>query len=42
MMRAGTAVGFHTEQGHVLAVAVVSAKDAVLVDPFSAAVMTAF
>ena len=38
----GTAFDFQTEQGQVVVVAVVSAKDAVLKDPFNVAVMTAF
>jgi hypothetical protein len=36
----GTDEGFHTEQGHVVAV-VVRARDAVVEDPFRVAVMTA-
>lgn len=37
----GKAVGFHVEQGHVVVVAVVSARDAVVENPFSVAVRTA-
>jgi hypothetical protein len=35
---AGTTVGCHTEQGHVVVVAVVSAREAVVENPFRAAV----
>jgi hypothetical protein len=38
---AGTAVGFHTEQGQVVVDSVVSAREAVVEDPFRAAVRTA-
>ena len=41
MIIAGTAVGVHVEQGHLVVVAVESATDAVLEDPFRVAVRTA-
>jgi hypothetical protein len=37
-MRVGTAVDCHNEQGQVVVVAVVSAKEAVVEDPFRLAV----
>jgi hypothetical protein len=40
-LRVGTLVGFHTEQGQIVVVEVVSARDAAVEDPFRVAVMTA-